>query len=664
VLYDNVRIDGAGLNLMNRWHSPPGGGWSAANCVLWQCRSATMGVFRPPTANNWAIGAWARFSGDGVLESPSDSVEPLSLYQAQLRQRRGAAAAEHVALGLVDPVGSTNPTVTQASKLTEQSQRPPKQLSDYVREQFQQSTAGLEAAGSQPSAEYPVPRTSSLSATKSPTRYVEAQSPVIVDSRPSGVRPSVSNPLRVENGWLVADGKLVTGGSMQQRFWQGTTRPGEAADHGPAITRFVPGRTGTGFTDDLESVADQMLVGHVAVFDHHYGLWYDRRRDDHTMGRQADGDVAAPFYEQPFARSGRGRAWDGLSKYDLTKFNPWYWHRLRDFARICDRRGLVLFHQHYFQHNILEAGAHWADCPWRPANNVNDTGISEPPPYIGDKRIFLAHQFYDVTDSRRRALHRGYIRQCLDNFRECTNVIHMTSAEYSGPLEFVQFWLDTIIEWQREHDKNVLVGLSAPKNVQDAILADPQRGPHVDVIDIRYWAYTAGNEVYAPQGGQNLAPRQHLRQTRQRPGGFAAIVKAVGEYRGRFPDKAVTYYADMHCPSDREGWAVLMGGGSLPDVRLLADLARAVVSMRPVEGMVAGPGQWCLGNGEGEYLVYVENVGDLVDVNTLNESQRYRAGWIHAKTGELSPGGMFIAGDSHRLRAESNVLWLSPVDGE
>jgi hypothetical protein len=323
-----------------------------------------------------------------------------------------------------------------------------------------------------------------------------------------------------------------------------------------------------------------------------------------------------------------------------------------------------LIHQNYFQHNILEAGAHWADCPWRPANNINDTGFPEPPPYVGDKRIFLAHQFYDVTDPHRRALHRGYIRQCLDNFRDCTNVVHMTSAEFSGPLEFVQFWLDTIIEWQGEQGQEVVVGLSAPKNVQDAILADPQRGPHVDVIDVRYWAYTAGDELYAPEGGQNLAPRQHLRQTRQKPGGFAAIVKAVREYRGRFPDKAVTYYADLHCPSGRDGWAVLMGGGSLPDVRLPADLARAVVSMRPVDGVVAGPGQWCLGNGDGEYLVYFENVGESVALKVPNELNRYRVGWIGAKTGKLSSDNTIIPGNSSRMRAQENVLWLSRVDRE
>ena len=112
------------------------------------------------------------------------------------------------------------------------------------------------------------------------------------------------------------------------------------------------------------------------------------------MVRRADGDVVPPFYEQPFARTGKGKAWDGLSRYDLTKFNPWYGNRLRKFAELGERHGLVLFHHNYFQHNVLEAGAHWADSPWRPANNVNDTVLPEPPLYIGDKRIFLAHQFY------------------------------------------------------------------------------------------------------------------------------------------------------------------------------------------------------------------------------------------------------------------------------
>jgi hypothetical protein len=420
------------------------------------------------------------------------------------------------------------------------------------------------------------------------------------------------------------------------------------------------------------------------VFDYHYGLWYDRRRDDHTMVRQASGDVAPPFLEQPFARTGNiaDPAWNGLSKYDLTKFNPWYWRRLHDFARLCDERGLVLVHQNYFQHNILEAGAHWADCPWRPANNVNDTGLPEPPPYVGDKRIFMARNFYDVTNAKLRALHRGYIRQCLDNFADTSNVIQMTSAEYSGPLEFTQFWLDTIIEWEREQLKagskeqgagstkagsrlrapgSVLIGLSAPKDVQDAILDDPERGPHVDVIDIRYWAYTAGDGLYAPEGGQNLAPRQHLRQTRQKSGGFAAIVKAVREYRKRYPDKAVTYYADMNCPSGRDGWAVLMGGGSLPNVKLPAELAKVIPTMRPVDKIVSGPGQWCLGGSNGDYLIYSDAPDGNIAVNLSAVQGRYRVYWIQAQSGAMKLGGEVSGGEMVRMAAGSSALWLSRV---
>lgn len=630
VLYDNVRIDGADLVLENRWSSPPGAGWSAANCVLWQCRAATVRCFRPPTANNWAIGCWADFAGNGTIQAPSDFVRPQSLYQTQLKARVGASAAAHVEPILGRPVGATNPTLEEAAKFVVQSKQPARQWISVIRENMRKAQErGAKSEEQQSFSDVPIPASHS------------------------------SQCLAIQNGWLVVGDALKTGGRIGQSFWRGSIRPAEAPHFGPAITRFVPGRVGLGFVDNLTELADAMQSRGVAVFDHHYGLWYDRRRDDHLMVRRANGDVAPPFYEQPFARSGEGTAWDGLSKYDLTKFNPWYWQRLSDFARLCDERGLVLVHQNYFQHNILEAGAHWADSPWRPANNVNDMGLPEPPPYIGDKRQFIAPLFYDVSDPQRRELHRSYIRQCLDNFADTSNVIQMTSAEYSGPLEFTQFWLDTIIEWEKEHGRDVIVALSAPKDVQDAILADPERSPHVDVIDIRYWAYTAGGGLYAPAGGQNLAPRQHLRKTRQRPGGPAAIVKAVGEYRTRYPDKAVVYHAGENCPSVHDGWAVLIGGGSLPDVKLPEELARIVPAMQLSANTVTGEGQWCLADDNGNYLIYAASVNSPIELHLPRDASGMRAKWIDARTGKVKAEESVTLDTPLQLPAKTNVLWLS-----
>jgi hypothetical protein len=318
----------------------------------------------------------------------------------------------------------------------------------------------------------------------------------------------------------------------------------------------------------------------------------------------------------------------------------------------------VLFQQNFFLHNILEAGALWVDCPWRPANNVNEMGLPEPPPFIGDKRIFMAPLFYDVSDPHRRALHRRYIRQCLDNFADCTNVVQMTSGEFSGPLEFTRFWLDTIIEWEHEHNRRVLVGLSAPKNVQDAILNDPARAPFVDIIDIRYWSYTADDGLYAPDGGQNLTPRQHLRQTRLKPGGAEAIVKAVREYRTRYPDKAVTYYADMNCPSGHDGWATLIGGGSLPPVKLPERLAKTLPSMVPTDGIVDTKGQWSLANKTGDYLIYCERSGDELSLNLPKASRRLRVHWIDPRSGESRSDDEIASSVPLRLVAKANVLWL------
>lgn len=641
LLFDNVRIDGGRLCLENRWAAPAGCGWAAANCVIWQCQAAQVRCFRPPGAANWAIGVWANVAGDGTIEGIGDFVQPLSLFQAQLRERRGAEAARRIDPLLLDPIGSTNPTVEEATEFTRQSAEPPKQLIDVIRERMQ-------AASKRNAAEF----------------SKRKQAAALLTNAESSNPKTSTKPLGVENGWLMVGDRVATGRTLTPKWWAGNIRPDEAPAFGPAITRYVPGRVGAGFTDDLPALAARMNADDTVAYDHHYGLWYDRRRDEHTHVRQANGEVEPPFYEQPFARTGVGSAWDGLSQYDLTRFNPWYWNRLRDFAGHCDEQGLVLLHQNYFQHNIIEAGAHWADSPWRPANNANaPLPFPEPPPYVGDKRIFLAETFYDVSNPRLRELHRGYIRKCLDNFADRSNVIQLPSGEFTGPLHFVEFWIDVITEWERETGRKVIVGLSAPKNVQDAILADPVRSQAVDVIDIRYWAYTADGGLYAPNGGENLAPRQQLRKTKQKPGGAAAIVRAVREYRQRFPAKAVAYYAEQNCPSVHDGWAVLIGGGSLADVPRLPDgLTKVLPQLKPVEQQTLKPNQWMLARSDQHYLIYADSTDAAITVELPEAAAGYQVNWIDAKSGAVTKGKVLDGGRVVSLQPKSKVAWISRIE--
>jgi len=538
VLFDIVNIEGNALRYANLWQDNQGAGWNAANSVFWQCAPSRMECFAPPTAMNWAFGAWSEFVGDGYWENSNNHIDPRSLYYAQLAKRQGNKYVDRSNLLLITTSASTSPSIDMAQSLTRHAVNPATRLYDWIDTVIARTPITMDIKGAKP-----VKQTASL---------LEQPLEQIV-------------PLELKNGVLVRNNKILTGKKHDINYWNGSLRP-EYLNRvaRPHLTRFVPGRTGTGLTDDIDSVVAWMKRGNIIAIDHHYGLWYDRRRDDHERIRRMTGEVWAPFYEQAFARSGQGTAYDGLSRYDLTKYNEWYWSRLKQFADKADRNGLILMNQNYFQHNIIEAGAHWADSPWRPENNINNTGFPEPAPYAGDKRIFLAEQFYDVTHPVRRELHRAYIRKCLENFKDNTSVIQLISEEFTGPLHFVEFWLDVIAEWEKETGYHPLIALSATKDVQDAILADPVRSGTVDIIDIRYWFYRDNGSLYAPQGGLNLAPRQHGRLTPPGKASYESVFRAVKEYRDKYPSKAVIYNSDG---AEQYGKAVFDAGGSLATLK-------------------------------------------------------------------------------------------------
>jgi len=606
VLFDLINIDGQALSLVNLGQDAQGAGWNAANGVLWNCSAARIDCYSPPTAYAWAFGTWAQFAGNGYWEESNSHVQPRSLYYAQLRDRLGDRVLPRAHLLPMGTEPTSSPSPELAAALTAQSAKPPLQLADWIDQAPQRQPIPTSRTGAKGLDEigYAVP----------------------------SVSQETGALMRIVNGWLVYEDAVLTGRRQGVQWWSGGVRPADQAKATPHITRFVPGRNRTGLTDDLDDVTDRMKTQGLVAMEHNYGLWYERRRDDHERIRRMDGDVWPPFYELPFARSGQGTAYDGLSRYDLTRYNPWYWQRLRQFADLADQKGLVLVHHNYFQHNIIEAGAHWTDFPWRPANNVNDTEFPEPPPYAGDKRIFLADPFYDINHPVRRPLHRAFIRQCLDNFADNHSVIQFISEEYTGPLHFVRFWIDTILEWESQTGRHTILGLSVTKDVQDAILSDPVRGPAVDVVDIRYWHYRIDGSLYSPQGGQSLAPRQHARLVNPGKASFEQTYRAVREYRTRCPDKAVLYSADL---SDGLAWAVFMAGGSLSGIPRISEAGflASAASMHPIDVPGTPAGQWALGNASKESIVYSRSFGPVsldLDVRTP-----MTAVWIDPKDGSL-----------------------------
>ena len=603
-LFDNVIVRGGPLRLANRGRDGQGVGWSAANSVLWNCQATDVEAAMPPDAYNLAIGCKGVVKGDGIVERPgvqpfrdferAEAALPRSLYIAQLTERLGAGAEAALARAVYPEAGS-------AQRLT----------------------------------------------------TAEVQTWAAANAAP----PATSGPLQVENGRFVIDGQDAWKRKVGFSWFQAQMPPSLAASFGPAITRFAPGRTGVGATDDLEATVANMRPGD--VFYHHYGLWYDRRRVDHNYYGSPDertGEVWGPFMELPWARSGTGRAWDGLSKYDLTRFNPWFFDRVDEFAEQADRQGRALFYAFYFQHWLLESRAHYVDFPWRPVNAIQATGLPDEVP--------AAEVFYDVSDPVRRDLHRRYIRHSLDVLKDRRNVVYGIDREYSGPLSFVEFWLDTIAEWERDNDRKVMIALEIPKAQLDALLDDPARRPMITAMGVHHWLYRTDGNLFAIKGGINKAPREQQDAFIPPPNGNEALgvqraplwettpamkYRAWREYADKAPDLVFLFPQDL-----------------FPDLTHAVEAAVPAAARRgsvmTTEARSATPSSWAMATPSGARLVYSMN-GEAVTLASPSTSG-WRVTWIggEATRGEVAGGAEAVLDPPSALVGNPWAAWLDPIE--
>jgi hypothetical protein len=495
------------------------------------------------------------------------------------------------------------------------------------------------------------------------TRYVPARelppAPTARDTAP----PHAAPPLAIVNGRFVVGGRALWGGTVHEGWWRGQANPATALDHGISATRWVPGRDGPGLTENLDALTARMAADGTPFYDMIPGLWYDRRRDDHTTAARPDGNVWAPFYELPWARSGRGEgtAWDGLSRYDLARFNPWYFARARELARLAARRGLVVYHNLYNTHNLLEIGPHWADYPWRRANNVNGVGPAEPDGEAPPERVHVANEVFDTADPRAAALHRAFILHTLDVLGPEPNVVFGVGFQYAGPLAFQRFFLDVVDEWSRRTGRRVRVALTTSRDVTDSVLADPRRARHVAVVDTRYWQYRSDGSLWAPRGGRNLAFREMIAADFGAGGDTPPpttplqAYRQVREYRDRYPALAVVAWQNGvgPIPALMAGAAqVLMRNPAaghnqarVPDRTPLdgfvrTHLATRLHRMTPRDGWLADSARtWALADARGEAVLVYSVDGESIAFTRTLPRAAYRGLWLDPRTGDTRPLG-------------------------
>jgi len=616
VLYESVHVANAPLQMLYDFSRAQGGGWTAANSLIWNSTALSVDAVGPPGARNLVVNS------------------PKPLYETELRARTGGQLPDDLSA-----------SVTAASIV-----------------EFRPSDA-KEAA--EPKSDY--------------------------------------HPVQIVNGHFVRDGEIVWGASQTEAWWRGDTSLYTAAfSTGSSVTRFMPGVTAAGETEDLKDMVARLKARGIVSIQVNPGLWYEHRRDAHNIERRADGDVWAPFYEMPWARSGEGTAWDGLSKFDVSKYNPWYFERQREFAKHASEAGIIVFYDLYNTHNVLEIGPHWIDFPWRPANNINDTGLPEPPPFKPHGRNDVGNEFFSTEYAPLRKLHHDYMIHSFDEMADFPNVIFGIAYQYAGPLAFEQFFQDTAREWETAHPgKHIRIALTTGKQTSDAILADPIRSKQVAMVDMRYWEYEPDGTLFAPKAGENHAFRELISQAfpgytdTPPPTTPEMVYKQVREYRDKYPNIAL-----MPMENGAGPIPILMGGaasqsalvGGRPpipanpqqrasamypprsataggrggdnqdriiDTFVHTYLGRDLMKMSPKDGSVAAPERtWVLAGGAADPVVIYSLSGPNITLATALPSDTYKATWFDPRTGKAQDAQLPSAAAHTPMTKPDEKDWL------
>jgi hypothetical protein len=175
-----------------------------------------------------------------------------------------------------------------------------------------------------------------------------------------------------------------------------------------------------------------------------------------------------------WARTGPGNALDGKPKFDLTKYDPEYFGRLRARVRAAGERGIyvsvMLFEGWGLRHGNRRSGtpSGWAyrGHPFHPDNNIN--GVTGD--VNGDGNVLEVHSLAGPAIT---ALQEAYIRKVVDTVNDLDNVLFEVANE-GGEKDWNWWVVRTVREYERTKPRQHPVGITGHGGEKtDSMLLSP-----------------------------------------------------------------------------------------------------------------------------------------------------------------------------------------------
>ena len=156
----------------------------------------------------------------------------------------------------------------------------------------------------------------------------------------------------------------------------------------------------------------------------------------------------------PYERTGPGLALDGKPKFDLTRFNPEYFERLRNRTVKAGEQGFYVSVMLFEGWGLQRIKGAFFNHPYHPENNIN--GINGD--LNGDS---LGLEIHTLADSARLSIQKDYVRKVIETVNDLDNILFEISNENHPPsAEWQYHMIDYIHELESQMPKQHPVGMT------------------------------------------------------------------------------------------------------------------------------------------------------------------------------------------------------------
>jgi len=365
--------------------------------------------------------------------------------------------------------------------------------------------------------------------------------------------------------------------------------------------------------------------------------------------------VIAPL---PYQRTGPGTALDGKPKFDLTRWNPEYFDRLRSRVVAAGERGIYVSVMLFQGWSIMKKdlggrkkhlpGNPWPGHPFNRKNNVN--GIDGDANGNGE-----GEEIHTLTVPAVTRLQEAYIRKVVDTVNDLDNVLYEVSNESQPESKDWQYHIINYVhQYEATKPKQHPVGMSAfyagREGSMDALYASPAEwiAPQTEGGRYRY-----DSDPPAADGRKVIiSDTDHFGIGGDNKWFWKTFTRGMNPI---YMDPVTNPGQIAKAPSIE---TLESARRAMGQTRRYAERMR-LVAMSPREELAST--RYCLADENQEYLVYQPEEGEFKVRLGGSAADRFSLVWFDPTSGKEIAGGTVKGGGRVEFKSPfpgACVLWL------